>query len=131
LFLPLSGQIFWPGDPITPFGENVTLTGDVHVAARVVSVVGKQFLTDIYLNMAGVTGRGQTTRALYVGTGSNKFVNIAYPPDPVISPDPIHANFLLESTRRTGSIQLPLSFTLRFASNGTLLPSSTIVVSGD
>ena len=86
LFLPLSGLFSWPGDPILPSGENVLLTGDVHVVARVEAVVGGQFLTDVYLNTAGVTGAGQTTGGMYIGTGSSKFVNVAYPPTPVIPP---------------------------------------------
>src|SRR5215469_11587307 len=131
LFLPLSGLFSWPPDPILPSGENVLLTGDVHVVARVEAVVGAQFLTDIYLNMAGVTGTGQTTGGMYIGTGSNKYVNIDYPPTTVIPPDPIHANFSLEAARRSGSVQLPLTFDLRFGTDGTLLPSSTVSVTSD
>src|SRR5215831_18253291 len=61
LFLHLTRLFSWPGDPVLPSGEDVSLTGDVHVVARVEAVVGAQFLTDIYLNMARVTGTGQTT----------------------------------------------------------------------
>ena len=131
LFLPLSGLFFYPPFPIVPSGENVLLTGDVHVVARVEAVVGGKFLTDVYLNMAGVTGTGQTTGGMYIGTGSNKFVNVAFPGDPVIPPDPIHANFYVEAARRGGSVQLPLTFDLRFGTDGTLLASSTVSVTSD
>ena len=131
LFLPLSGLFFFSPTPIVPSGENGLLTGDVHVVARVEAVVGGQFLTDVYLNTAGVTGAGQTTGGMYIGTGSSKFVNVAYPPVPIIPPDPIHANFYLEAARRGGSVQLPLTFDLRFGTDGTLLASSTVSVTSD
>jgi hypothetical protein len=86
---------------------------------------------DVYLNMPGVTGTGQTTGGMYIGTGSNKFVNVAFPGDPIIPPDPIHANFYLEAARRGGSVQLPLTFDLRFGTDGTLLASSTVSVTSD
>ena len=69
LLLPLSGVFFIPGNPVIPAGENVSLIGKVHVVTHVTAVVGGNFLTDIYLNMAGVKGVGQTTGNMYVGTG--------------------------------------------------------------
>src|SRR6266478_7662100 len=107
LFLPLSGLFFYPADPIRP-GENVSLTGDVHVVSKVEAVVGGKFLTDIHLNMAGLTGTGQDTGAMYIGTGSTKFLNVAYPPSPVIPADPLLATFSIERTGRGASV--PLSF---------------------
>ena len=129
LFLTLSDVSFFPPVPIVPSGENVVLTGEVHVVTHVEAVVGGQFLTDLHLNMAGVTGTGQTTGNMYVGTGANKLVNVAFPGDPIVPPNPIRANFSLEPTNRGGSVPLPLTFFLVFGTDGTLLPSSTVSVS--
>jgi hypothetical protein len=128
LFLPLSGVFFYPPTPIIPQGENVSLTGKVHVVTHVVDVVGGNFLTDVYLNMAGVIGVGQTTRKMYIGTGSNKFLGVAIPTEPVIPPNPIRASFILEPTNRGGSVPLLLKFLLVLGTDGTLLPSSTVTV---
>ena len=94
LFLTLSGVFFYPPIPILPSGENVSLTGEVHVVTHVVAVVGGNFITDVFLNIAGVTGIGQTTGNMYIGTGSNKLVNVAFPPRPVVPPIPIRAQLL-------------------------------------
>src|SRR6266478_6906092 len=111
LFLPLSGLFFYPAGPGRP-GENVSLTGDVHVVSKVEAVVGGKFLTDIHLNMAGLTGTGQDTGAMYIGTGSTKFLNVAYPPSPVIPADPLLATFSIERTGRGASVPLSLKFAL-------------------
>jgi hypothetical protein len=128
LLLPLSGVFFIPGNPVIPAGENVSLIGKVHVVTHVTAVVGGNFLTDIYLNMAGVKGVGQTTGNMYIGTGSNKVLNFAIPGDPIIPGDPLRAAFMLEPTNRGGSVPLPLTFRLVLGSDGTLLTSSTVMV---
>jgi len=56
-------------------GDQVSLAGDVHV----VTLVRQGMLTEIHLNMAGFQGIGQTTDNLYIGTGSQKFSNLAQP----------------------------------------------------
>jgi hypothetical protein len=126
----LSDISLFPPTPIAP-GENVLLDGEVHVVAHVTAVVSGNFLADLYLNMAGVDGIGQTTGNKYIGTGSNKFLDVSYPPDPIIPPNPIRASFSLEPTNRGGSVPLVLDFSLRFGTDGTLLPSSTVMVASE
>jgi hypothetical protein len=121
LFLSLSGLFFYPPGPIVPSGENVLLTGEVHVVTHVEAVVAGKFLTDIHLNMAGVTGGGQTTGNMYVGTGSSKLLNVVYPAGPVFPAGPIRATFSLEPTNRGANVPLPLDFALIFGTDGTLL----------
>jgi hypothetical protein len=125
LLLPLSGTFFHPRDPCVQAGENVALAGDVHVVTK----VGQGFVVDLHLNMAGVDGTGQTSGSLYIGTGSNKFIGIQFPSEPC-APNPIRANFTLETTNGCASVPLPLTAQLCFAADGTLLPESTIVVGG-
>src|ERR1700687_4639696 len=86
LSLP-TGSIFSvaPG-PCMPAGDQVSLAGDVHV----VTLVRQGMLTEIHLNMAGFQGIGQTTGNLYIGTGSQKFSNLA---QPVIDVPAVQANF--------------------------------------
>ena len=77
LLLPLPDvSIFFvqPG-PCVPSGEYVSLGGEVHV----VTLVRQGMVTDIHLNLAGVQGIGQTTGNLYIGTGSQKFSQVAGP----------------------------------------------------
>lgn len=121
LLLPLSDVFFEPPNPCVAAGENVPLAGNVHV---VTTFPPEPFLrtVNIYLNMAGVQGTGQTSGSLYIGTGSNKLIGVAYPPEPFL------ANFALEPTDGCASVTLPLSFNLVFASDGTLLPESSVSV---
>ena len=119
LFLPVSGVFFFPPNPIIPAGEEVLLTGEVHVVAHVTAMVGGNFITDLHINMAGLVGTGQTTGNMYVGTGSNKFLDVAWPPHPVSPPTPIQATFSLESTNRGGSVPLLLDIALVFGPDGT------------
>src|SRR5262249_13562176 len=125
LLLPLLGEIFYPPSPIVPAGENVTLVGDVHV----VTLVGPNFLSDLYMNMAGVQGTGQTSGSLYIGTGSQKVLRIQWPPVPV-TPQPITGFFTLETTNGAASIPFAVIFAPVFASDGTLLPASTVTAAG-
>jgi hypothetical protein len=124
LLLPLSGTVSYPGGPIFP-GEFVSLAGDVHAVTQ----VGPNFVADIYLNMAGVDGIGQTTGDMYIGTGSNKVLGVQLVPNG-FPPAPIRANFTLETTNGLASVPLSLSFELKLGSDGTLLPSSTVSVGG-
>jgi hypothetical protein len=94
-----------------------------------VTKVGSNQLFDAYLNMAGVDGVGQTSGSLYIGTGSNKFIGVQYPPIP-ITPATIVAIFNLEATNGCASAGLPVTFQLRFGSDGTLLAESTVSVGG-
>src|SRR5882724_10969795 len=103
LLVRLSGTIFIPPDPCVASGEKVSLIGDVHA----VTIVGSNRLFDLYLNMAGVDGVGQVSGSRYVGTGSNKFLSIQWPPGSV-SPDPIVALFALEKTNGCASVPLPV-----------------------
>jgi hypothetical protein len=125
LLLPLAGAIFLPPNPCVPAGENVALAGDVHV----VTMVGVNFLTDVHLNMAGGQGTGQTSGDLYIGTGSQKFVGVQYPPNPLIPP-PLQATFTLETTNGCASLPFVVAFTAAFGSDGTLLPESTVSLGG-
>ena len=125
LLLPLEGIVSTPGDPCVPTGEDVTLAGEVHVVTQ----ARPNFVAMIHLNMAGVDGTGQTSGSLYIGTGSNKFIGIQFPSEPC-APNPIRANFTLETTNGCASVPLPLTAQLCFAADGTLLPESTIVVGG-
>jgi len=125
LRLPLAGSIFLPGDPCLPAGENVALSGEVHVVTK----VRPNFTTDIHLNTAGVDGPGQSSGSLYIGTGSTKFINVQLPSDPCF-PIPLQANVTLEPTNGCASVPLPLALTLCFSSDGTLLPESTVVIGG-
>jgi hypothetical protein len=120
----LSGT--FQGGPIFP-GEFVSLAGDVHVVTN----VGPNFVTDIYLNMAGVDGIGRTTGNMYIGTGSNKALAVQLVPNGY-PPSPIRANFTLETTNGLASVPLLLTFELMLGSDGTLLPSpsSTVSVGG-
>ncbi|MGH6853608.1 MAG: hypothetical protein ACREDJ_10540, partial [Methylocella sp.] len=125
LFVPLSGVFFEPPDPCVTAGENVSLTGMVHVVTHEIGTGAGTGKVDIHLNMAGVTGTGQTTGTMYIGEGSNKFIDV---PITLGSTDLIQATFSLEPTNRCASVPLPLSFNLVFGSDGTLLPSSTVMV---
>jgi hypothetical protein len=125
LLLELQGTFFFPPTPCAPSGENVALTGAFHS----VTVVGQNFVTDVYLNMAGVVGVGQTTKSLYILTGSTKFVNVQFPPTPC-APNPIQATFTLETTNGCASVPVPVTFGACFSSDGTLQPSSTVSVGG-
>jgi hypothetical protein len=120
LMLPLAGAFLIPPDPCVGSGEIVELTGRVHV----VSVVRSDSVADIYLNMAGVHGVGQTTGTTYIGTGANRLLGVALP-----SPD-FQAGFTLEPTDRCASTALPLAFVLEFGDDGALLDTSTVSVGG-
>jgi hypothetical protein len=74
---------------------------------------------------ASVLGTGQTSGNLYIVTGSTKFIGLQFPPGPVV---PVVANFMLETTNGCASVPLPLSFGLSFASDGTLLPESSVSI---
>ena len=127
LLLRFAGAIFYPASPIVPAGETVLLEGEVHVVAK----VGLNFLTDVYLNMAGAQGTGQTSGALYIGTGSQKFVGVQYPPAPIFPRGPVlPATFTLEATNGCASIPFLVTFTAAFGSDGTLLPESTVSLGG-
>jgi hypothetical protein len=127
ILLPLAGAIFFPPNPCVPAGENVALAGDVHVVTK----VGPNFLTNVHLNMAGVQGTGQTSGGLYIGTGSQKFVDVQYPPVPIFPPGLIlPATFTLETTNGCASLPFSVAFTAAFGSDGTLLPESTVSLGG-
>jgi hypothetical protein len=119
--LPLQGVFHTPPEPCVPAGEDVSLAGEVHVVTK----AGPGVIAEIHLNMAGVDGVGQTSGSMYIGTGSNKFVNI--PPQPCIS---VQANFTLETTNGCASVPLPVTAGLCFAGDGTLLPQSSSVSIG-
>jgi hypothetical protein len=92
LLLPLSGEFFHPPNPCVTAGETVSSTGNVHVVAHVTAVVRANFLTDVYTNLAGVTGRGETTGTTYIGTGAAKFLDVLTPPQPVFPPSRFEAS---------------------------------------
>ena len=104
----------------------MALAGGVHVATK----VGLNFLTDVYLNMAGVQGTGQTSGGLYIGTGSQKFVGVQWPPVPIFPGGTIFATFTLEPTNGCASLPFFVTFTAAFSSDGTLLPESTVSLGG-
>jgi hypothetical protein len=124
--LPLEGAIFFPPNPCVPAGENVTLVGDIHAVTK----VGMNFLTDVHLNMAGVQGSGQASGGLYIGTGSQKFVGVQWPPGPTFPGGAIFATFTLEATNGCASLPFFVTFTAAFSSDGTLLPESTVSLGG-
>jgi hypothetical protein len=81
--------------------------------------------------MAGVQGTGQASGNLYIGTGSQKFVGVQYPPGPIFPPGPIlPATFTLEATNGCASLPFVVVFTAAFGSDGTLLPESTVSLGG-
>jgi hypothetical protein len=121
LSLPTGSIFFVSPGPCVPQGEQVSLAGDVHV----VTLVRQGMLTEIHLNMAGFQGIGQTTGNLYVGTGSQKFSNLALPLTDVPA---VQTNFTLEHTDGCASDTLPLTFHLAFGGGGALLNSSTVEV---
>jgi hypothetical protein len=124
LSLPSPSSVSVPPNPcVGALGESVSLAGEVHVVTK----VGLNFVTDVYLNMAGVSGVGQITGNMYIGTGSNRFLGVQLTPN-LLPPGPIRANFNLEPTDGCASGSLSLSFELVPGSDGTLLPSSTVVV---
>ena len=135
LLLSLAGNFQQPGDPCNPEGESVALAGEVHVVTQIVGQVGVPptgtFVTNVYLNMAGVQGTGQTSGDLYIGTGGGQnFRGVQYPVSP-ISPSPlIPAIFTLEPTNGCASVPLPVEFRAVFDSDGTLLPASTVTLGG-
>jgi hypothetical protein len=118
LSLP-TGSIFSvaPG-PCMPAGDQVSLAGDVHV----VTLVRQGMLTEIHLNMAGFQGMG-TSGNLYIGTGSQKFSNLA---QPVTDVPAVQANFTLEHTDGCASDQLPITAHLSFDAAGNLLSRTFI-----
>jgi hypothetical protein len=125
--LTSGGTIFFPPNPCVPAGENVALAGEVHAVTK----VGPNFVADVHLNMAGVQGTGQTSGGLYIGTGSQKFVGVQYPPAPVFPPSPVlPATFTLETTNDCASLPFVVAFTAAFSSDGTLLPESTVSLGG-
>jgi hypothetical protein len=123
LMLRLSGTFFFPPNPVLPAGENVSLVGDAHVVTK----VGPNYVTEVYLNMAVVNGLGATTGNMYIGTGSNKFLGVQLIPNHYPE-GPIRANFTLEPADGSASVPLPLTFELVPGRDGTLLPSSTVRV---
>ena len=133
LLLALAGNFESPGDPCGP-AENVPLAGEVHVVTQIVGQVGVpptgNFVTNVYLNMAGVQGTGQTSGDLYIGTGFQKFPGVQFPENPVFPSNPIHAIFTLEPTNGCASVPLPVEFRAVFGSDGTLLPQSTVSLGG-
>ena len=78
LMLQLTGMAFVPPNPcVGATGESVLLAGEVHVVTK----VGLNFVTDVHLNMAGVSGVGQITGNMYIGTGSNRFLSVQLTPN--------------------------------------------------
>src|SRR5690349_19663392 len=78
VMLQLTGTSFVPPNPcVGAGGEGVSLAGEVHVVTK----VGLNFVTDVHLNMAGVSGAGQTTGNMYIGTGSNKLLSVQLTPN--------------------------------------------------
>ena len=122
--LALAGDFFLPSDPCLPSGESVSLSGNVHVVTKVNPTT---FVGDLHLNMAGVTGVGQTSGDLYVGVGTSKSVGISLSP----GPNALTATFTLEPTNGCASVPLPLNFSLNFNSDGTLnVDASSVSVGG-
>jgi hypothetical protein len=126
--LPLAGEFFIPGDPCVPLGEQVVLAGNTHVVTQAFPQNPVKTV-NVYLNMAGVQGTGQTSGGLYLGTGSNKVIGLPWPPEPFLTL-PVSASFSLEPTNGCASVPLPLNFDLHFASDGTLLPDSSVSIGG-
>lgn len=118
LSLPNGSIVGIPPGPCAP-SEGVVLGGDTHVVTQV-----RSDGVDVHLNTAGIQGTGLSTGNMYIGTGSQK-LTFATPPDPNT---PVNANFTLEHTDGCASTPLGLSFSLSFASDGTLLPSSSVFV---
>jgi hypothetical protein len=124
LMLQLTGTAFVPPNPcVGAAGESVSLAGEAHVVTK----VGLNFVTDLHLNMAGVSGVGGTTGNMYIGTGSNKFLSVQLTPNQ-FPPSPVRADFTLEPTDGCASVPLPLIFELVPGSDGTLQTSSTVSV---
>jgi hypothetical protein len=102
------GLVLYPLNPCITAGEDVPLAGDTHVVTQ----VGPTTL-DIYLNMAGIQGTGETSGSLYIGTGSAKVIGLQHPPSPCF---PVAASFTLQATNGCADVPLPLLFQLCLAS---------------
>ena len=104
------------GGPCMPDGDTVAITGNLHI----VTMVRQGLLTEVHLNLAGVMGTGKTG-TVYIGTGSQKFSNLALP---ISSGDRVFAfnpTFTLEHTDGCASDQLPAIVTLAFDTAGNLI----------
>ena len=125
LLLPLRGMSLLPPSPCVPTGEQVALSGYVHAVTAVFppNPVMPQKTVSVFLNTADVTGTGQSTGNLYLGTGAFQQPNIVFPPSPV-SP-----SFQLQGTDGCMSTALPVTVTLVFDASGNLLPASTAKLS--
>ena len=106
-----------------PAGEFVPLSGRVHVVTEVnpTTSVGK-----LHVNMAGVSGVGQSSGDLFIGVGTNEQVGV-----PVTSGANVFTGtFTLEPTNGCASVPLPLKFTLNFNRDGTLNTAASSVTVG-
>lgn len=126
LLLPLAGVFLFPPQPLfcNTQGEGVVLAGDIHVVTQVFwpADPGLGRTVNIYLNIAAAPCTGHASGSLYIGSGSAKLIGLAFPPDTVLCvPD-----FTLEPTNGCASVPLPLNVQLVFASDGTLLPESSV-----
>ena len=85
------------------------------------TLVRQGVLTEVHLNLAGLQGTGQTTGNLYIGTGSQKFSNLA---QPISGVPAVQANFTLEHTDGCASDPLPAIVSLAFDTAGNLTGDS-------
>ena len=103
--------------------DTVDISGSVHVVTRCLPGQPCQ----IYVNLVGVTGEGQTTEQRFLGLGA---VDITLPPNPIVPP-------LTFALLPVGSQGLPpnpiqpieamrVTLTLEFDSSGELLSVSAL-----
>ena len=107
-----------------PGGEFVPLSGRVHVVTEVDPTTS---VGTLHLNLAGVSGVGQSSGDLYIGLGTNEQVGVTV----ASGPNVFTAIFTLEPTDGCASVPLPVKFTLDFNGDGTLnVAASSVMVGG-
>ena len=119
--LPLAITFPYSPGARLPGGEFVPLSGRVHVVTEVdpTTAVG-----NLHLNLAGVSGVGQSSGDLYIGLGTNEQVGVTV----ASGPNVFTGSFTLEPTDGCAGVPLPLKLTLNFNGDGTLNAAASSVM---
>lgn len=111
--LPLATIFRYSPGAGLPGGESVPLSGRVHVVTEVNPTTS---VGNLHLNLAGLSGVGQSSGDLYIGLGTNEQVGVTV----ASGPNVFTSTFTLEPTDGCASVPLPVKFTLNFNGDGTL-----------
>ena len=106
-----------------PGGELVPLSGRVHVVTEVDPTTS---VGNLHLNLAGVSGVGQSSGDLYIGFGTNEQLGATAASGPSV----FTGTFTLEPTDGCASVPLPVKFTLNFSRDGSLNAAASSVTVG-